>query len=209
MIRNFIFVLSACALYFSCKFDGKEVAAPLPVSVVFDSLYLTNEAIIEDGDTSQSYVDIRFIKTIGIGTVVGKSIAKKLLETQIAMLLDATNSEDTTHQNMDLTTAARAFLATAPKAGNDEDYMVNMYDFDGATDTLFYGKEVASFVVSSSYFTGGAHPNTTTVLLNFDRKDGQLLQINNLVEDTTAFKEVMKAAFEKNEKRSYPKKNSI
>lgn len=67
-----------------------------------------------------------------------------------------------------------------------------------AVGELIYQSETIITVAMSSYqFTGGAHPNTYTAFLNFDRQTGQLLKWPDILVDSTAFAHLAEQQFRK------------
>lgn len=54
-------------------------------------------------------------------------------------------------------------------------------------ELVFQSEQLINVAMRSYQFTGGAHPNSYTAFLNFDRKTGQPLQWEDILIDSTAF----------------------
>lgn len=55
------------------------------------------------------------------------------------------------------------------------------------SEVQYQNEHLASFLINTYSFTGGAHGNTATTLLNFDLSTGSLIPLDSLLKDKTAF----------------------
>jgi len=69
------------------------------------------------------------------------------------------------------------------------------WEVDLKTEVL-QTQPVASISITSYMFTGGAHPNTITRLLNFDAQ-GQYIEPQSRITDTKKFQSILESAFRK------------
>lgn len=193
----YIFSITLIIFTFSCKFDSKKADQnfkTLENSLVMDSVFMEGKSVKIGDDSIKTYVKIDFPATIGNNTSVDKSIQQNLIKNQIDIirsLFDNSNQSDLSFE--DLNHASKKLLDEFKGEGK-------FISYDGSIDSVYMGKEAASFSSSAFFFQGGAHPNTIVNLFNFDKKNGQLINILDLVKDTIAFRAVVFKAFEKNEK---------
>jgi len=78
----------------------------------------------------------------------------------------------------------------------------NQWFIETYSDTAFQNASLLSVQFTESTYLGGAHPNTFTDFLNFDKKTGKTLGFDNIIKDKTAFLKIAEAAFRRNQELS-------
>lgn len=73
--------------------------------------------------------------------------------------------------------------------------------FEGGGDTTYISPKIIGIFYTESVFTGGAHGNYNTSLLNFDAQTGELLKLTDIISDTTALKKIAEVKFYENEQK--------
>lgn len=60
---------------------------------------------------------------------------------------------------------------------------------------LFQSNRTISIQLENYAFAGGAHPNTQTTLLNFDRSTGEIIQMDQVISDRKQLEKIVESAF--------------
>ncbi len=82
------------------------------------------------------------------------------------------------------------------------DAATNQWFVETYADTLFHNPVLLSVQFTESTYLGGAHPNTFTHFLNFDKKTGKTLGYEDIIKDKKAFLDIAEGAFRKNQELS-------
>lgn len=85
------------------------------------------------------------------------------------------------------------FIKEFPDAG------IKVWTIDITVDSVYQNSKVISLAVNGYTFLGGAHPNTYTLYLNFDKNTGNTVKIKDLINDVPAFERLAEAEFRKNQ----------
>ncbi len=201
-IKTILLMSFIAMLGFSCKWDKKTVATnenhTASIAIVMDSIYKSGPDVITNGDTSSSYVLLKFPKSMGLGSV-DQLIIKTIKESQFESISGALFLEENDPKPATVLDAIDKFIKSSEVDGNDNVFMG--YFYESIVDTNFVGNDVISIAISDFYFTGGAHPNSFTNYLNFDRATGAKIDINSIIQDTNAMKVVVEKAFYESEKK--------
>ncbi|MFM2395335.1 MAG: hypothetical protein RLZZ546_3318, partial [Bacteroidota bacterium] len=166
----YIFSITLVFFIFSCKFDSKKIDQSIQThannALIMDSLKIEGNKVKFGEDSIKTYVKIDFPIQIGNNTLSDKAMQDYLVKNQIDIIKTLLESQNL-NSNFDLKKISQMLI--------DENKGDGRYiSYDGNIDTIYMGKEVASFNSSAFYFQGGAHPNTTVNLLNFDKKNVQI-----------------------------------
>lgn len=203
-VKTTLFLMFAMIAFTACKWDKKQVEpAPnnsAPVNIVMDSIYKSGPEVITEGDTASSYVLIKYPTTLGIGAA-DQIIIKTIKDMQIEDLKSVIDPEGNEPSKVDINNAIDKFIKSSETDAKERENTFMGYFFESYADTNFVGNEVIGMLISSFSFTGGAHPNTYTTFLNFERSNGKLIDVNAIIQDTNAMKVVVKKAFDENEKK--------
>lgn len=203
-IKSSLFLIVVMVAINACKWDKKQVESSpegvAPINIVMDSIYKSGPEVIANGDTSSSYVLIKYPSTLGIGAA-DQLIIKTIKDMQIEDFHSVLDPEGNTTKIDNVNDAIDRFIKSSETDAKERDNTFMGYFFESYADTNFVGNEVISMLISNFSFTGGAHPNTYTTFLNFERSSGKLIDMNAIIQDTNAMKVVVKKAFDENEKK--------
>ncbi len=94
-----------------------------------------------------------------------------------------------------LAEAARLFADDYRTVAIDNQFMNGCWELQTECDTVFASPTVLTIRQQTYAFTGGAHPNTYTGYISFDRKTGHALRVTDMVSDTVAFLRQVEKAF--------------
>lgn len=75
----------------------------------------------------------------------------------------------------------------------------NQWFIEMFSDTIYQSKGILAIQFTQATYLGGAHPNSFTHFLNFDKTTGKTLGFDDIVKDKKAFKDIAEAAFRKNQ----------
>jgi len=75
----------------------------------------------------------------------------------------------------------------------------NQWFIESYSDTTFQNQNILSVQITESTFLGGAHPNSFTNFLNFEKSTGKTIGFDDIVKDKTAFLKIAEQAFRKNQ----------
>lgn len=78
----------------------------------------------------------------------------------------------------------------------------SVWNIDTYADTICVLPKIISIQYSEFTFLGGAHPNTFSTFLNFDRRSGKTIPLNDLVKDKKKFLLLAEEGFRKNQELS-------
>jgi len=102
---------------------------------------------------------------------------------------------DSTQADLSLDSMAARFIADYERFRSDRpDYRYG-WSVEIEGQVLFQNPKVASVSLNTFSFTGGAHPNTFTYLLNFDLEDRSMLTIDDLIKDRDRLEALVKQKF--------------
>ncbi|MFK7933998.1 MAG: DUF3298 and DUF4163 domain-containing protein [Saprospiraceae bacterium] len=91
--------------------------------------------------------------------------------------------------------AAKAFVSEFDKFLEESPDYFTGWASETNGEVIYEDQDVLTVEMNTYAFTGGAHPNGYVRLLNFDLNSGALLESSNLVQDTTALKQLAEKAF--------------
>ncbi|MFM9984803.1 MAG: hypothetical protein ACKVOK_06185, partial [Flavobacteriales bacterium] len=96
----------------------------------------------------------------------------------------------------DIGAAAKSFIQSYKVAATEfEDG--TPWHLDAFMDTVYAGKTILSFKLSTSTYTGGMHSYTGDYCLHFDPKTGKQISIMEFFRDTTSLSSALEAKFRK------------
>jgi Protein of unknown function (DUF3298)/Deacetylase PdaC len=75
----------------------------------------------------------------------------------------------------------------------------NQWFIETYSDTTFQNQNMLSVQFTESTYLGGAHPNSFTNFLNFEKSTGKTIGFDDIVKDKTAFLKIAESAFRKNQ----------
>lgn len=204
MKKIHLILLSFVFLY-NCKSASNEetsttsVAEPISFMVV-DSVF-TGKVDYREEDTLKQEVDFSFPLLVANGNPVYEKINAQIMENAKASLMSMTEEEQKPTKGLSLSSIATKFMNDATEAGQEDSlpsYM-NMWTFSLTGDTLYLDSTKLSVLMAYSIYTGGAHPNHGTQILNFNLQTGDEIDLEKLL-STKEFIATLKSNFEKNEK---------
>ena len=78
---------------------------------------------------------------------------------------------------------------------NDKDAYYTAWEWTTSTDMLFLSKKILSLGIENYNYSGGAHPNTYSVYLNYNLETGKKIELKDLVKDKKALEKLARSAF--------------
>ncbi|TYP76218.1 DUF3298 and DUF4163 domain-containing protein [Aquimarina intermedia] len=156
---------------------------------VFEKQIFETATYLDCNPVDCAIIEIRLVQLLN-DTKVGNQI-NRTLETKACEFL--TIEENST------TTSIETAMISFNKLYTDivEAFPEETPPYEALLDSevQFQNAQLASVLLNTYSFTGGAHGNTTTMLLNFDLSTGRLISIDNLVKDTKAFSQYVEKKF--------------
>lgn len=190
-VRPWIAIFPAFAVLlclWSCLKDSKNEQFKGP-SVQFDEVTLIKTS---KGCTTQSNdcakVSVQYpIMTSGDENVKNKvnQVTKKKVLESLAVFSD--------HDNklvVNLDSAMVEFVKLYEDYVKDSDFFTIPWELKIKGEVIFQAENMVCLQLDNSSYTGGAHPNQYTTLLNFNTHTGDLLQLNDIVYDVEEFKNI-------------------
>lgn len=83
------------------------------------------------------------------------------------------------------------------KIHSQEAEYLTVWELEVSGEVLYLSKHFTSVSIENFGFTGGAHPYSNTILINFDLKTGKVLNILDLIKDKKGLEAVAEKAFRK------------
>jgi hypothetical protein len=115
--------------------------------------------------------------------------------------------ENAAIEKMSLAKAAQAMVDYYDAFSNpDSNNFVTPWEIETFGEVIRNSAGILAVSLSNYSFTGGAHPNTTMTLLNFDIKTGKTLQLKDFIRDEAKLKKLVEAKF-RQERDLNPREN--
>lgn len=174
-LKKISLFLSIFIILFSCKEDSE-------VSFVDKTIEKTEHAKI----------NITYPKAEG-----NEKVANRINKTVENFLANEINMSEKADKNLLLEDAIKDF---------DDEYTSFKEDFSDSTqewealiesEVNFESETVLCITVNSYLDTGGAHGNSHVTFLNFDKRSGKLLKMEDIIKDEEGFKKIAIPYFEK------------
>ncbi len=140
---------------------------------------------------------------IGGDSLVSKSINDSMAYYfQQTLVNIASYGEDSTNQSYFALTKAELMQKVVQEHDKQSKEMPDMshnWSVETFVDTVNILSKVIAMQYTESTYLGGAHPNTFTSLLNFDRKTGKTILLKDLIKDEKSFLAIAESEFRKNQ----------
>lgn len=98
------------------------------------------------------------------------------------------------HQSASLEGMSRQFFKTYAEYTVESEFPT-IWELETTSEVLFVSSRAISISMENYGYTGGAHPNSNMVLLNFDLSTGKPLELSALISDMQAMKRLAERAF--------------
>lgn len=161
-----------------CKLQDSLANNCLTINNYFLTIRGNNEVLIKSvNDTLESYIKNSLINIVdmeGDQTSRYKSLS---IDSLCGLIADMHKSQ----------------VADYPDAASNQ-WFIETY-----SDTTFHNPNILSVQFSEATYLGGAHPNTFTNFLNFEKSTGKTLGFDDIIKDKTGFLKIAEAAFRKNQ----------
>lgn len=79
--------------------------------------------------------------------------------------------------------------------GNEQDAYYTAWEWTTSGEILFLSQKVLSLGIENFNYSGGAHPNTYSVYLNFNLETGKEIKLKDLVKNRKALEKLARRAF--------------
>ncbi len=187
----------------SCQSKNEAQTSETSAIIRVDSVTFSLETppqISKEGDTTISNIAINYPKLSG-----GDEVVMTKINAQIEQMVknQMFSMEDTvaTTKSGSVESLAKGFLKEFEDFTKENADMPTLgWEYDGSGDTLLISPKVISIYYQVYSFTGGAHGNSNISYLNFNAQTGDLLELTDIVSDTTALKKIAELKFEKTQK---------
>lgn len=161
-----------------CKLQDSLANNCLTINNYFLTISGNNEVLIGSvNDTLESYIKNSLINIVdmeGDQTSRYKSLS---IDSLCGLIADMHKSQ----------------VADYPDAASNQ-WFIETY-----SDTTFHNQKLLSVQFTEATYLGGAHPNTFTNFLNFEKSTGKTLGFDDIIKDKTAFLKISESAFRKNQ----------
>ena len=128
---------------------------------------------------------------------VGNTELSKKINTNIEIAISETLSSP--ENNDDLETILKAFNIEYVNFKKDfPDASETVWELSIETEKIYQSEDIITFAISTYEFQGGAHGNDKIKFLNLNAKTGNILNINEMIDLSEAFKDIAKTFFLKN-----------
>ncbi|WP_288429007.1 DUF3298 and DUF4163 domain-containing protein [uncultured Spirosoma sp.] len=159
-----------------------------------DSPYPCDTTTNKGIDVSVSYFQL--VDESDAGRRINDSL-QRLSAGSVTSWLDSAALAGNPDARTNLAKAGQLFLADYKQVVSELDGMGGCWDLETKLDTLYTSPKVMTVQLDNYAYTGGAHPNSNTTFMNFDRRTGNTLTLTDMVSDTTALLKIVERAFRK------------
>jgi hypothetical protein len=125
---------------------------------------------------------------------------QQLATSTVVDWLDSTTIANNPGVRTDLNQAAGLFAADYRAVMQEMRRLSGCWELETKGDTVYSSPKTLTARFETYAYTGGAHPNSNQIFYNFDRDSGRLLNLNELVTDTTALMGIVEKEFRKQQK---------
>lgn len=172
--------------FWSCsqKPESEQIADD---SLQFESISLMK---ISSGCSEQKQECARVSVDFPLATNGESLIKEKINNVTKQKVLEslAVFSEHDSKLIVDLDAAMAEFIKLYESYVTDSDFFTIPWELKINGEVLFQSQNTVSLRLDNSSYTGGAHPNQYTTLLNFNTETGNLIQLKDVVRDINEFK---------------------
>jgi Deacetylase PdaC/Protein of unknown function (DUF3298) len=203
LMKNLLLLFLCSFVFMACQSTKDAQTTDTAATIKVDSVTYKLETppkISKEGDTTISSISVNYPKLSGGDEAVMTKINAQIEQ----MVKDQMFSMDDTVQTTktgSVETLAKGFLKEFEDITKENEDMPSMgWEYDGSGDTLLISPKVISIYYQVYSFTGGAHGNSNISYLNFNAQTGDLLELTDIVSDTTALKKIAELKFEKTQK---------
>jgi hypothetical protein len=116
--------------------------------------------------------------------------------------LDSTTIANNPGVRADLKQAANLFAADYRAVMEEMRRLSGCWELETKADTVYSSPKTLTAKFETYAYTGGAHPNSNLFYYNFDRDSGRLLNLSELVTDTTTLLGIVEKEFRQQQKLS-------
>ena len=202
-MKNLLLLFVTAIAFTSCQSKNESQTTETAAIIKVDSVTYSLESkpqISKEGDTTISNIAINYPKLSG-----GDEAVMTKINAQIEQMVknQMFSMEDTvaTTKSGSVESLAKGFLKEFEDFTKENADMPTLgWEYDGSGDTLLISPKVISIYYQVYSFTGGAHGNSNISYLNFNAQTGDLLELTDIVSDTTALKKIAELKFEKTQK---------
>lgn len=197
-------ILLFTILFSSCQSKNETTSVADNSMVKVDIVSFEKQSlpfITKEGDTLISLVDIKYPKLSGGNEAAITKINAFVATLPIKGIFSLTNPEENANAATakTLAEATKNFLTEVAKMQKEQTDVLYTYHANG--DTIYISPTIISLQFDESTYTGGAHDNYYSSLLNFDAQTGELLKLSDIVKDTVALKKMAETKFIAGEKQ--------
>lgn len=201
------------AFVWACQPTQKDETAGIeegPAVWTVDSVKIHKAGVqrIHESDTTQTNVHVSFplLRNKGVSPEVVTQINARIEQRVKDIVWGWTNFEDNAKTPAkSIEALAEEFIKMAEQdlASFDEEVPTSFmsYELEVTGKVDYINEKVASVIISTYSFTGGAHPNSAVEVINVSLETGKELSLSEMVTDTVALKKVVEEAFIANEKK--------
>lgn len=201
-MKKLLLLFASVIILASCQSKNETTTTETAeIKVDSSTYYAKTTSINKDGDSVHTSFRVKYPQLAG----GDKAIMTKINAQIEQMIKDQTFSMDdtvTTTKSGSIESLAKSFIKEYETlAAEDADAFSMGWEYDGSGDTLLISPKVISIYYQVYSFTGGAHGNSNITYLNFNAQTGDLLQLTDMISDTTALKKIAELKFEKTQKQ--------
>jgi Deacetylase PdaC/Protein of unknown function (DUF3298) len=200
-----VILLFLCSVAFmACQSNKESQSSETATTIKVDSIMYRLETpprISKEGDTTITNVSVKYPKLSGGDEEVMTKINAQI-EQMVKDQMFSLDDTAATTKTGSIEALAKGFIKEYETlTAEDADAPSMGWSFEGSGDTLLISPKVISIYYQVYSFTGGAHGNSNINYLNFNAQTGDLLELNDIVSDTTALKKIAELKFEKTQKQ--------
>lgn len=206
MLRYFFLSLIALTLI-NCKNQTPQVTnTPETLTFSQDSLFRSYGAGCQLQDSLANnclMINNYFLIINGNNDLLIKSVNDTLesyIKNSLIGIVDMEGDQQNQYKSLSIDSLCglladmhRSQIADYPDAASNQ-WFIETY-----SDTTFQNQKLLSVQFTESTFLGGAHPNSFTNFLNFEKSTGKTIGFDDIVKDKTAFLKIAEQAFRKNQ----------
>ena len=142
--------------------------------------------------TDNAKINITYPKAEG-----NEKVANRINNTLENFLANEINMSEKTDKNLMLEDAIKAFDAEYKSFKEDFSDSTQEWEASIESEVNYDSGKILCVTVNSYLDTGGAHGNSHVTFLNFDKKYGELLKMEDIIKDEEGFKKLAAPYFEK------------
>lgn len=186
-----LYLMAGLGLWLCCACNRGQEAPILPTFRMETFERVSSPCEEEGGSCLRMQATFPVFES-GLPSAVRKMVNDSILQLTKSSLTLLDSDVDLHHFSLEM--LADTLFKTYTTYTQEAEY-VTPWELQVKGEVLFLSNHLATVSLESFGFTGGAHPNSNTVLINMDLKTGKGVRILDLISDTAKLNQLAEKAF--------------